>query len=75
MIVQPADPVSALYQYFLDLKDGKLAPAVKDPKKSQAEILEELKPVLTTMMQQMVEAQVRFAPQPPAPALPARRLV
>ena len=46
-------------RYFVDLKAGSLAPAVKDPKKSQAEILDELKPVLTAMMQKMVEAQVR----------------
>jgi len=30
---------------------------LQDAKKSQAQILEELKPVLTTMMQKMVETQ------------------
>mmetsp|Transcript_72779 Transcript_72779/g.207313 ORF Transcript_72779/g.207313 Transcript_72779/m.207313 type:complete len:80 (+) Transcript_72779:492-731(+) len=57
MVVQPDDPVNSFYRYLLDRQGDKVEPAVKDAKKSQAQILEELKPVLTTMMQKMVETQ------------------
>jgi len=56
MVVQPEDPIGAFYRYLLDKQEGKLEPAVKKELKSQAEILEELKPVVTAMMQKMVES-------------------